>query len=124
MNNKEAIRNKLNELRLKRSSKFVQKAELHKVLTKVAEKKETPAKEQQQQQKTPEDPFKVNSKTLYKLRKKYPVVTDQMYSEAILYTNKYTPNSKEWNHYRNIIAVYNYNQSHKEQSEHDIELDL
>lgn len=124
MNNKEAIRNKLNELRLKRSSKFVQKAELHKVLTKVTEKKETSVKEQQQQQNTPEDPFKVNSKTLYKLRKKYPVVTDQMYSEAILYTNKYTPNTQEWNHYRNIIAVYNYNLSHKEQSEQDIELDL
>jgi hypothetical protein len=53
------------------------------------------------------------------LKKKHGTITEIDYVNSLNYTETHEPGTQEWNHHRNIVAVYN-----AQNKTPEIELDL
>lgn len=115
MDAKTACRNKLYELRLHRNSKYQLN---HKVSNIVMKSPENKVNLEELPEKTI-DIYHVPSKTLSKLKKKHGTISEIDYVNSLNYTETHEPGTQEWNHHRNIVAVYN-----AQNKTPEIELDL
>lgn len=115
MDAKTACRNKLYELRLHRNSKYQLN---HKVSNIVMKSPENKVKLTEKPEEV-KDIYHVPSKTLNKLKKKHGIVSEIDYVNSLNYTETHEPGTQEWNHHRNIVAVYN-----AQNKTPEIELDL
>lgn len=115
MDVKTACRNKLYEMRLHRNSKYQLN---HKVSNIVMKSPENKVKLEELPEK-PIDIYHVPCKTLNKLKKKHGIVSENDYANSLMYTETHEPGTQEWNHHRNIVAVYN-----AQNKTPEIELDL
>jgi len=113
MNSLKQYRQKLEELRLRRSSKQVLETKLHDELTK-GKKKAEPESLKPSTPLAPKD--HLTSKKAYKLRKKYGTISDEMYTQSIMFLRTYSECDQS-QHHRNIVALYNYQCEHNEASE-------
>ena len=120
MDVKTACRKKLYEMRLHRNSKYQLNHKVSNILMKSPENK-VKLEELHEAAGMPAatDIYHVPSKTLNKLKKKHGVVSENDYANSLMYTETHEPGTQEWNHHRNIVAVYN-----AQNKTPEIELDL
>ena len=123
MDAKTACRNKLYELRLHRNSKYQLNHKVSNIVMKSPENKvkleELHEADEATDTSVAPDIYHVPSKTLSKLKKKHGIVSEIDYVNSLNYTETHEPGTQEWNHHRNIVAVYN-----AQNKTPEIELDL
>lgn len=117
MDAKTACRNKLYELRLHRNSKYQLNHKVSNIVMKSPENKVKLHEADDMSSAT--DIYHVPSKTLSKLKKKHGTISEIDYVNSLNYTETHEPGTQEWNHHRNIVAVYN-----AQNKTPEIELDL
>ena len=121
MDVKTACRNKLYEMRLHRNSKYQLNHKVSNIVMKSPENKVklTEIPEVAADMSAATDIYHVPCKTLNKLKKKHGIVSENDYANSLMYTETHEPGTQEWNHHRNIVAVYN-----AQNKTPEIELDL
>lgn len=117
MDVKTACRNKLYEMRLHRNSKYQLNHKVSNIVMKSPENKVKSTEATDMSAAT--DIYHVPCKTLNKLKKKHGIVSENDYANSLMYTESHEPGTQEWNHHRNIVAVYN-----AQNKTPEIELDL